>query len=165
MFNPSRSHVDADSLKCHHPDCKGKPPFKRSQDRRRHEITIHKSPRSYVCPYNGCYEAKNRKDNLKEHIRRHHQEAMSAVRSSRSTRSSRGSWGRNGRFVLYVGSYERWFDVGHGGHGVEGHVVTWKQINGRVGVVSFLSEICISTYNNRIGCYIFSITIYGDLLL
>lgn len=80
-----RSYISPESLKCDHPDCEKRQPFKRRQDLRRNKRTIHDSPGSFVCPYEGCYETKNRKDNLQEHIRRRHQEAMSADESSRGS--------------------------------------------------------------------------------
>ncbi|GFF32100.1 hypothetical protein IFM61606_10778 [Aspergillus udagawae] len=84
-FSPCRSYVDADSLKCDWPGCKRRQPFKRPQVLRRHRKTIHESPGSFVCHYDGCHKTKNRKDNLLEHIRQHHQKAMSADESSRGS--------------------------------------------------------------------------------
>jgi hypothetical protein len=55
MFSPCRSYVDADSLKCDWPGCEKRRPFKRPQDLRRHKKTIHESPGSFVCPYDGVF--------------------------------------------------------------------------------------------------------------
>jgi hypothetical protein len=53
---------------------------------------------------------------------------------------------------MWVHMSDGLMSVGHWGHVVEGRAVKWKQVNSRVGVVSFLSESCSSTHNNRIGC-------------
>jgi hypothetical protein len=54
--------------------CTYKGGFKRRYDLRRHERTLHTSPKKYVCPEPECEgkRAFNRKDGLQNHIRRYH---------------------------------------------------------------------------------------------
>ncbi|PYI09408.1 hypothetical protein BO78DRAFT_38564 [Aspergillus sclerotiicarbonarius CBS 121057] len=60
-------------LRCQWKDCTTRPTFNRWEDLSRHIKTIHVFPHSYVCPVIGCGRLFNRKDNLEEHMSRHHQ--------------------------------------------------------------------------------------------
>ncbi|KAE8351958.1 hypothetical protein BDV28DRAFT_149508 [Aspergillus coremiiformis] len=59
-------------LRCDVVGCSYKGLFGRRAELTRHINTKHRHPASFFCPHQDCYKLFNRKDNLKDHLRRMH---------------------------------------------------------------------------------------------